>query len=213
MECDKEINNIMNETTVNNKHPILLDPLDILFYKKPYNVYRRAKIILFSSCLSEHECYSKLSRNDKNKLLKSLEKACCNYCITKANEDNIPTKWNNDLFKELYHSICAKISSNITQKNSVKNMYLISAILDKKIEIEKLPYMSSQELYPDKYKELLIKLEASKKVEQTIKTSSMYKCRRCHKNECTEENRYNRSLDEGVNLTITCMSCGYRWNA
>lgn len=215
-QSETKNSDILVENTISvltETKPIKHEPLDIMFYQKPYNVYRRAKIILFSSCLLEHEKYATLTRENKNNLLKKIEKACCQYCIMKANEYNIPTKWNNDLFKELYHSVCAKISSNITQLGTVKNKYLTGAILDGSIDIDKLPGMTSQELYPDKYKELLIKLEESKKVARTIKTSSMYKCRRCHKNECTEENRYNRSLDEGVNLTITCMSCGYRWNA
>lgn len=189
------------------------EPLDVSFYELPYNVQRRAKSILFSSSLLEHDSFAKLTREEKTNLIRNIEQSCYDYSIAKAHEYNIPAEWYNELFKELYHSTCAKISSNITQTNNVKNQYLPKAILNGTIDIIKLPGMTSQELYPDKYKELLTKLEESKKVVRTIKTTSMYKCRRCYKNECTEENRYNRSLDEGVNLTITCMSCGYRWNA
>ena len=189
------------------------DPLDIMFYSKEYNIHRRAKIILFSSCLLEHEHYKNMSQIKKIDILAQMESACYRYAIEKADEQNIPTEWNSLLFKEIYHAICGKISNNITTTGSIKNTYLPAAIFNGTIDIASLPSMSSQYLYPDKYKDLISKLEESKKVAHTIKTSSMYKCRRCHKSECTEENRYNRSLDEGVNLTITCVSCGYRWNA
>ncbi len=188
----------------------LLEPLDICFYNNNYNVIRRAKILLIMSAFNEYEEYKQY--NKKNILIE-VEESCFNYTINKANEENIPCCWKNDLFKEIYHAICAKIYSNISKTTGINNINLIKSIFEKKIDINKLPYMSSQELFPEKYKDLISKLEASKNVTRTIKTTSMYKCRRCHKNECTEENRYNRSLDEGVNLTITCMSCGFQWNS
>jgi DNA-directed RNA polymerase subunit M/transcription elongation factor TFIIS len=190
----------------------LLEPLDITFYNTEYNVIRRAKALLFITAFKEHKDI-KISKNNIQQIIIDIENACFNYTINKANEENIPSDWSNDLFTEIYHAICAKIYSNISKNAGVYNNYLVNNILNNMIDITKLPYMSSQELFPEKYKDLISKLEASKNVTRTIKTTSMYKCRRCHKNECTEENRYNRSLDEGVNLTITCMSCGYQWNA
>ena len=192
----------------------LLEPLDIAFYQTEYNVIRRAKALLFITGFKEHEDNIKfIELINLQKIILDIENACYNYTINKANEENIPADWSNDLFTEIYHATCAKIYSNISKKCGVSNNYLICHIVNNNLDINKLPYMSSQELFPEKYKELISKLEASKNVTRTIKTTSMYKCRRCHKNECTEENRYNRSLDEGVNLTITCMSCGYQWNA
>ena len=190
----------------------LLEPLDILFYQSPYNVIRRAKALLFITAFNEYNEYNKLKEN-KQKIIVDIESACYNYTVNKANEENIPSDWSSEVFKEIYHAVCAKIYANISKSSGIDNKYLINNIFNNSIEINKIPYMSSQELFPEKYKDLITKLEASKNVSRTIKTTSMYKCRRCHKNECTEENRYNRSLDEGVNLTITCMSCGFQWNA
>ena len=192
----------------------LLEPLDIVFYQTEYNVIRRAKALLFITGFKEHEDNIKfIELINLQKIILDIENACYNYTINKANEENIPADWSNDLFTEIYHATCAKIYSNISKKCGVSNDKLIYHIVGGKLDINRLPYMSSQEIFPEKYKELISKLEASKNVIRTIKTTSMYKCRRCHKNECTEENRYNRSLDEGVNLTITCMSCGYQWNS
>jgi DNA-directed RNA polymerase subunit M/transcription elongation factor TFIIS len=193
----------------------LLEPLDISFYQPPYNVIRRAKALLFITALNEHNEYNDYKKHNehKQKIIVDIENACYNYTVKKANEENIPSEWASELFKEIYHAVCAKIYSNLSKYSGVNNYYLINNIFNDTIDINKIPYMSSQELFPDKYKDLISKLEASKNVSRTIKTTSMYKCRRCHKNECTEENRYNRSLDEGVNLTITCMSCGFQWNA
>jgi DNA-directed RNA polymerase subunit M/transcription elongation factor TFIIS len=188
----------------------LLEPLDIVFYQQPYNVIRRAKLLLFITAINEHDIYKNCNIQ---KIIADIENSCFNYTVGKANEENIPSDWSSELFKEIYHAICAKIYSNISKKCGVHNENLLFNIINNIVDVNKIPYMSSQELFPEKYKDLILKLEASKNVTRTIKTTSMYKCRRCHKNECTEENRYNRSLDEGVNLTITCMSCGFQWNA
>ena len=86
------------------------DPLDIMFYSKEYNIHRRAKIILFSSCLLEHEHYKNMTQIKKIDILAQMESACYRYAIEKADEQNIPTEWNSLLFKEIYHAICGKIS-------------------------------------------------------------------------------------------------------
>lgn len=188
-------------------------PLDIRYYNPPYNHYRRAKLMLFSDNFNEHPAYCQLSYAAKWSIIEKIEKACNRVAIGKANEENIPTRWSDESFRDIYHTLCAKISSNISQRGSVKNPYLAKAILNGTINIPDLPKLSSQDLYPAKYVEIIRRIEASKNVTSTKKTSSMYRCRRCHKNECTIENRYNRSLDEGVNLTITCVACGNEWNA
>ncbi len=189
------------------------DPLPSTYYKKPYNTYRRAKFILFSSVFKQHSKFMELSIPDRFKLIEGIERSCFNYTIDKAKENNIPTKWDNEDFQYIYIVISSKIASNVDQTNSVKNTYLPNAILDGTIDISKLPRMTSQELYPEKYKTVLSKLELSKNVARTVRTTAMYTCRRCKKSECTYENLYNRSLDEGVNLMITCMSCGLEFKA
>ena len=188
------------------------DPLDHKYFSSPYNVHRRAKLSMFSNVIKGHASIISMSIAERFNLIEKIERSCFNCTIAKATEENIPTKWNNTMFRYVYDVLCAKIASNLSTTNSVKNTYLLPAIIDGSIKISELPKMTSQELFPDKYKEIIIKLETSKNVKKTVKTSSMYRCRRCGKYECTIENRYNRSLDEGVNLTITCVACGNEWN-
>jgi len=193
--------------------PTNQDQLLTKHYNKPYNVYRRAKLIMLSSVLKEHDVMLHMSINDRFELVEKIERGCFNYTITHTTEQNIPTSWKNDIFKDVYNSTCAKIYANLSTTNNVNNDYLLPCILENKINCNDLPKLTSQQLFPDKYKDVIVKLETSKNVQWTVKTSSMYRCRRCKKNECTIENRYNRSLDEGVNLTITCVACGNEWNA
>ena len=189
------------------------DPLPIKYYKNPYNTCRRAKFILFSSVFKHHPKFIEKSFDARFQLIEPIERSCFNYSIDKAKENNIPTKWDNTDFQFVYMVICAKIAANLDQTNTVHNTYLATAILNGLIDISALPKMTSQELYPEKYKTVLHKHEMSKNVARTVRTTAMYTCRRCKKSECTYENLYNRSLDEGINLMITCMSCGLEFKA
>jgi len=188
-------------------------PIDVVFYKPPYNQVRRAKIIVFISCLMEYQKYKEYSYDNKMKLIKQLERACYNYVIDKSYENNITASWTNNIFCDLYHSICYKISANLESKGLVINTTLVNNLLSGTISVEDLPKLSSIELYPQKYTKIIEKVEASKQVEQSLKSSAMYRCSKCKQNKCTLENRYNRSLDECVNLTVTCVNCGHSWCA
>jgi len=195
------------------EHPINYDPLELKHYNKPYSVQRRAKLMLISSVLREHDDFLKKSLDERFALVERIEKAIYKQLLADARIANIPTKWSNDLFVDLYTTITARIVSNLASWAGVGNDYLYSAILHGDITVEILPSATSMVLFPDKHRSIIDKLEASKQVKFTKKTSSMYWCRKCHKNQCTEENLYNRSLDEGVNLTITCVNCNATWKA
>ena len=181
-------------------------------YITPYNKQRRAKLILFMHVFLQHDEFKNYTNENKFLLIERVERACFNHTISKATELNIPMRWDCDLFFDVYTLICAKISSNIDQEDDIKNPYLANAILTGKIEIGDLPKMTSQELYPEKYVSVLSKIEVAKNIKQTVKTTTMYWCKRCKRNECTYEPRYNRSLDEGINLTVHCVTCGNSWN-
>ena len=188
-------------------------PLPAKFYAEPYTRHRRAKLMLFNYCFSYTAQYMDMSYDDRMQLLQQLERSCYNYTISKAIDENIMATWSNDIFCALYHATCYKISSNTDASNEISNKQLISKILDKTIDINALPSMTSQELYPEQYTDILQRIAASKNIVQSVKTSAMYRCSKCKENKCTIVPRFNRSLDEGVNLTVTCMNCSFEWNA
>lgn len=187
-------------------------PLDAEFYQAPYNVLRRAKLMVLTSCLDKFPEFLKLSYKEKTKLIKKIERSCYNYVIDKSHEENIISTWDDPIFCDLYHSICYKVSSNIDPDNLVQNNKLGRRLLANEISIDNLPKLTSQELFPERYMDILQKVEVSKTVSQTLKTSALYTCKKCKQNKCTMENLYNRSLDEGTNLRITCMNCFHSWN-
>lgn len=215
-DIDKDLTDVVleEENKIDEKNiPEHKDPLDVLFYRTPYNRIRRAKIIMFGSVLSPYKKFNSMEKDQKTKLLKQLERACYNRTIDIANEQNIIASWSDDLFCDIYHIICYKISANLEPNGLVGNPSLAKNILDEVINIKSLPSMSSVEMYPQLYTKVKERIEASKNAKQTVKYTTMYKCRRCKKNKCTFESIQNRSLDECNNFVVTCVNCGNEFNA
>lgn len=175
---------------------------------------RRAKLILFRYVLLTHDEFTHWDDADLWDYVRKLEVACHNATIKKAYDENIICSYDDELFCSLYHSICYRVSSNLDRNSLVNNKTLIKKILNKEITISELPLLSSVELYPEIHQDIIDKVEASKHVKINYKISALYKCPKCKKQECrVSDNLYNRSLDEGVNLIITCLHCGHEFSA
>lgn len=147
----------------------------------------------------------------KEYIVKNLERGCLNRTIVKSNDYNIRGVWSNPKFVSLYHDICYKIASNLDVTSVINSDYITKKILKNEVNINMVANMSSKELCPKKYEKIDMKINQRTNLERKIKYSELYRCRKCKRNQCTTERRYNRSLDEGVNLTIICLFCGHEW--
>jgi len=74
---------------------------------------------------------------------------------------------------------------------------------------KEFPNRTQKELYPKHYKNILKRQTADQQI--VVKTSQLHTCPRCKNRQSTVVNRYNRSLDEGVNQYATCYFCGCEW--
>jgi len=143
---------------------------------------------------------------------KKIEISCLNTSIIKANENTIRPIWENEIFVLLYHSICYRVSINLDEHSIVNSGYLKNKIISNKLDIYNISTMTSLQLCPHKNQSIKKKIDKRSNIIINLKYSELYRCKKCKRNQTTTERRYNRSLDEGVNLTITCTFCGHQWN-
>jgi len=211
--------------TFSEKEEFIGVVLPLRLYQNGYVATRLGKILILLYNIWEFPAVKKLTMDEKMNLCINIELACYTYVLEKAREDNVILSWNSVNFCNYYHEICAKFIAHLdsrvgtqvgervgTQGDKHSNDFLINSIIEKKISIMNLPRLYAFELCPEKYEEILSKINKARDVSFTIKTTTMYTCRKCYARECRIENRQNRSLDEGVNLTITCMNCQHTWN-
>ena len=148
----------------------------------------------------------------KEFITKCIERGCLNRAIEKAKSYNIRCIWSNNKFLDLYHSICYKVACNIDSNSVVESNYILKKILKHEVDFKNIANMTSKELCPDKYGQIDDRINKRTNLEIKVKYSELYRCRKCKQNKTTTERRYNRSLDEGVNLTIHCTNCYHSWN-
>jgi DNA-directed RNA polymerase subunit M/transcription elongation factor TFIIS len=149
---------------------------------------------------------------DKEFIIKNLERGCMNRTLKKAKTHNIRCVWTDTKFIDLYHSICYKIAINLDPESPVQSDYMKKKIINGEYKISNVANLSSKELCPTKYEKIDQKIERRTNVDRKIKYSELYRCSKCKRNQTTTERRYNRSLDEGVSLVITCVYCYNTWS-
>lgn len=142
-----------------------------------------------------------------------IEKSCYNKAISVSKKNNIKCDWDNLNFTNIYNNVCYKVATNIDPNSIVNSDYILKKILNCEIDLSNIAFMTSRLMCPKKYVEFDEKIYKRSNLEIKIKFSELYQCKKCKKNQTTTERRYARSLDEGVDLTITCHFCGNRWNA
>lgn len=141
-----------------------------------------------------------------------IEKSIYNTTIKQARERAIERSWTNTEFKWLYKTNYTKVYSNLRLNKNAD--FVLGKIKYGLWEPEKIISMTSQELYPDIWEELILK--NIKKMEQLSKQNNvqgtdMFRCGKCKKNNCTYYQMQTRSADEPMTTFITCLNCGKRW--
>lgn len=149
----------------------------------------------------------------KNDIVKQLEKSCLSKTLKKAKQQKIRCLWSDENFVNIYHSICYKISSNLDPESCINSKYLLRQVINNNIDLCNIAEMTSSVLCPEKYELLNKKINERTNFERNNKFSKLYKCCKCKRNQTTTERRYNRSWDEGINLTVHCLFCGNSWGA
>ena len=144
-------------------------------------------------------------------LVKNLEIGCINRAIKQSKKFNIRCIWNNSAFVDLYNEICYKLAVNLDVDSPVKSDYLIKMILNNKIDAADAANLSSRDMCPKLVEKIENRISLRTNLERKIKYSELYRCKKCKRNQCTTERLYNRGLDEGVSLMISCGYCGNSW--
>jgi DNA-directed RNA polymerase subunit M/transcription elongation factor TFIIS len=159
-----------------------------------------------------------ISSIDKIKLnkteIKDLEIGIFNWTIDFSNKNNIIKNWNNISFKETYINKSVSVISNLDPKQYLNNNYILNIVHKKKIKPHEVPYLKSEETFPEKWnniKSLLKKKEEGIKSNKNVSKTDQFKCGKCKKKECSYYELQIRSADESATLFITCLNCGSKW--
>ncbi len=146
--------------------------------------------------------------------IKNLEKSMFEAAFDNSIKNYIPRNWKSPQFVELYRQVVRTVISNIHPNSPVNNPRLLTRVLDGEFELSAIPFMTSYEMFPEKWFALRDKqLQREQKILEGNKSraTDQFKCRRCNKRECTYYEMQTRSADEPMTIFITCLNCGKEW--
>ena len=149
---------------------------------------------------------TEIVKNDK--FGDNMEKAIYNYSLQVADEKYIVKKWENIYFSELY------INKFRTVYINLKNPDILNQIMTKKIKAQDFPFMTHQEILPEKWTHLIddLKIKNQNKYTPKIEASTdNFTCYKCKSKECSYYQLQTRSADEPMTTFVTCINCGTRW--
>jgi transcription elongation factor S-II len=137
----------------------------------------------------------------------NMEKAIYNYTLKEATNKKIIKKWDNPSFIQIYVDHLRSIYFNLKPA-------LLEKIKNGEILAQQVPFMTHQELQPEKWSKLIeLKIKRDKsKFENNVEASTdTFTCRKCKSNKCSYYQLQTRSADEPMTIYVTCLSCDNRW--
>jgi DNA-directed RNA polymerase subunit M/transcription elongation factor TFIIS len=145
-----------------------------------------------------------------------LEIGIFNSTLDYANSLRIPLSWTSPLFIETYINNARSIYSNLKSNSYVHNETLMTRLKDKEFTPHELAYMSKEELFPDRWQEIIdkqkLKLKAAYEIKQTAMTDAI-KCGKCKNNKISYYEVQIRSGDESMTQFFSCITCGHKWKS
>jgi transcription elongation factor S-II len=102
----------------------------------------------------------------------------------------------------------------MNSESYVKNKSFIDKINNNELNLDKIAYMSYQEIFPEHWKKMMDDKYKRDKLLYEEKAEAMtdqFKCGRCKSRKCTYFELQTRSADEAMTIFITCLTCGNRW--
>jgi transcription elongation factor S-II len=145
-----------------------------------------------------------------------LEIGIFNATLDYANSLRIQLSWSCQLFMETYINNARAIYSNLKKDSYIGNIDLLERLKNKEFSPHELAYMSCEEMYPEKWKEIIdkqkLRLKAAYEVKQVSMTDAI-KCGKCKNNKISYYELQIRSGDENMTQFFCCITCGHKWKS
>ena len=148
------------------------------------------------------------------KIIKNLEIGIYNYTLDYCKDQEIPLNWESDLFQSIYMNKCIAIYSQLHKGSYIENKGLIDKLKKNNLEAGKVAYMTNDEMFPEKWSDILGKHLNKVKNAYEINTTSMSDtivCKKCKSRKVTYVEVQMRSADENSTTIVTCIDCNFKF--
>lgn len=146
-----------------------------------------------------------------------LEIGIFNATLDYANSLSIQLSWSCPLFMDTYINNARSVYSNLKEDSYIQNSMLKERLVRlKEFTPHELAYMSYDEIFPERWKDIIdkqkLRLKAAYEIKQVSMTDSI-KCGKCKNNKISYYELQIRSGDESMTQFFSCMTCGHKWKS
>lgn len=142
--------------------------------------------------------------NDKD-IVQQIENSIYEFTLDYARINNSADY----LLEYIYNDKFLDLKNNLDKNSDIQNNYLYDVVVNKVIDLTKIAYMSSIELFPDNWEKLIKRRELIEDKKNNMATTDIYTCRRCKHNKCITYEMQTRSCDENVTIFVKCVNCAF----
>ena len=166
--------------------------------------------------MTTHKCIQKLNLllNDIDKST-HIEKSIYDFCVEQCKIKNIQHDFENNYFLRMYVNKLMTIYNNLDKKSYIKNTNFYDKVMSGEIDIDKIAFLTPQEINQDHWKKYIDKQSAADEFlySRSAGTKTQeYKCGRCKEHDCTYYQLQVRCSDEPMTTFINCINCGNSWS-
>jgi DNA-directed RNA polymerase subunit M/transcription elongation factor TFIIS len=205
-EKDEEIEEEVPVVTKRRRAPVYAK-VDTSALKEEISIESEPEsYILRTQCLASLSFLEDIFSKDD---IRSLERGIFEATFQYAQKQYIARNWKTPVFQEVYRQILRSILSNLHPKSPVNNTRLLSRVQEGEFTLYEIPFMSSYDMFPERWfalKDKLLQREQKILEGNKSRATDQFKCRRCQKRECTYYELQTRSADEPMTIFITCLN-------
>lgn len=146
--------------------------------------------------------------------VKDMEIGIYNWTIDYSNTNKIIKNWKNPRFCKIYVEKARSVLSNIDEASYLENKRLLTRLAEHEFNPHDIPYMKPENVFPERWKDTVdayMKKYENAYERKDVVVSSLFRCGKCKKKECTYFEAQTRSADEGATVFVSCLNCGNKW--
>ena len=150
-----------------------------------------------------------LSYIDNIECCKQIENSIYVFTKKEAKQKHIVQSFQNHYFQMIYQDKLKSLWYHFKQYPQ-----LVNDLKSGSIDIDKIAFLTHQELIPEKWKEIIDrKIQRDKHKYELNKqgVSKQFKCSNCKTRETTYYQMQTRSADEPMTTFVTCLNCQHHW--
>ncbi len=145
------------------------------------------------------------SKVNCNKIEKSIYKYSNEYCKTSLSEVY------NEQMMLIYSLKLQTLLNNLEPESQIKNTYLYNAVINKKINLDNIAFLTPEDLFPDKWKKIKELIINKEKINNSVSYTEEFECFKCGCTKTTFFQLQTRSGDEPMTTFIECSNCKNKW--